>query len=533
VDKRKYPRFIKRLTAKFSIDDKKRFTGILSDLSESGLFIRTNRGLAVDSPVDIELLLPNNKVSFLKGIVRRTLRTPISSMKNGMGIEILEKDAAFTDFVRFVIDEKEMNTTETSNMGETQIVSFSSCEVHNKDAGNAVEERRQHKRLKVDHLKVISEMPSASEVKIIDISMSGVLVKADRRLNIANKYVLKIGYRDSVLFVKAVVMWSLLVESVDDANGNIKPVYLAGMQFTDISNEKIEEILSFIEVDTQADIQLGVDNNNFSEEPSVEEDGVLPKDMAPEEVRSELETESSGEIIEKIKDMYNRYKNGILNYYEILDVEDFVNAEQIKKAYYRRAKELHPDRHSHLPHETKEKLSSIFAHLTEAYEILMNSESKKKYDKSLTLKPATVSNEELAHREFEQGKIEFWNGNLSEAEMFFQKAIYFNNSSAKYFYFYAKTLLKLGKIHEAERAIKKALNHDPLNSDYSVEAGCIYHALGLSYRARENFETALRLEPSNTRAHEGMMGLKGKKESGGFRDNMYNPIKAFRRIIVK
>jgi hypothetical protein len=83
VDKRKYPRFIKRLTAKFSIDDKKRFTGILSDLSESGLFIRTNRGLAVDSPVDIELLLPNNKVSFLKGIVRRTLRTPISSMKNG------------------------------------------------------------------------------------------------------------------------------------------------------------------------------------------------------------------------------------------------------------------------------------------------------------------------------------------------------------------------------------------------------------------------------------------------------------------
>jgi hypothetical protein len=29
------------------------------------------------------------------------------------------------------------------------------------------------------------------------------------------------------------------------------------------------------------------------------------------------------------------------------------------------------------------------------------------------------------------------------------------------------------------------------------------------------------------------MGLKGKKESGGFRDNRYNPIKAFRRIIVK
>jgi curved DNA-binding protein CbpA len=454
-------------------------------------------------------------------------------MKNGMGIEIMEKDAAFTDFVRFVVDEKETNTSETNNMNETQIISFSSCEVNNKDARNTMQERRQHKRLKVDHLKVISEMPSASEVKIIDISMSGVLVKADRRLNIANKYALRIGYRESVLFVKAVVMWSLLVESVDDANGNIKPVYLAGMQFTNVSNEKIEEILSFIEGDTQSDIQLSVNHNNFSEESSIEEDGRIPQDMAPEEVQNEIETESSGEITEKIVDMYNRCKNEILNYYEILDVKDFANADQIKKAYYKRAKELHPDRHSHLPHETKEKLSSIFAHLTEAYEILMNSESKKKYDKSLTFKTATVSNEELAHREFEQGKIEFWNANLSEATVFFQKAIYFNNSSAKYFYFYAKTLLKLGKIHEAEKAIKKALNLDPLNPDYSVEAGCIYHALGLSYRARENFETALRIEPSNAKAHEGMMGLKGKKEGGGFRDNVYNPIKAFTKIIVK
>ena len=62
------------------------FLSISGDLSESGLFVRTNRGYNVETPIDIELSLPGNRVSFLKGIVRRTIRTPIPTMKNGMGM---------------------------------------------------------------------------------------------------------------------------------------------------------------------------------------------------------------------------------------------------------------------------------------------------------------------------------------------------------------------------------------------------------------------------------------------------------------
>ena len=102
MERRKHPRFIKRLETKISIDQTS-FWSISGDLSESGLFIRTNRGCNVETPIDIELSLPGNRVSFLKGIVRRTVRTPIPTMRNGMGIEIIEKDETFRDFVKSIM----------------------------------------------------------------------------------------------------------------------------------------------------------------------------------------------------------------------------------------------------------------------------------------------------------------------------------------------------------------------------------------------------------------------------------------------
>ena len=101
VNKRRHPRFIKRLTIKFIINNES-FTGISSDFSESGLFIRTSRGCSANHPIEIEIFMPDNSVSLLKGIVRRTTRTPIPSMKNGMGIEIIEKDGIFIDFLKSI-----------------------------------------------------------------------------------------------------------------------------------------------------------------------------------------------------------------------------------------------------------------------------------------------------------------------------------------------------------------------------------------------------------------------------------------------
>lgn len=121
-----------------------------------------------------------------------------------------------------------------------------------------MEERRRHKRFSVDILEISGKMVLARYVKILDISIGGVSFKADRRLHIGHEYTLKILGKGKELSVKGIVMRSLLSESVGDSRGNVVPIYTAGMQFTDVSEEKLQEIAAFIE-DHLGDIDKQVD----------------------------------------------------------------------------------------------------------------------------------------------------------------------------------------------------------------------------------------------------------------------------------
>jgi len=126
----RHPRFTKRLEARFRSGGMS-FTGISSNLSESGLFIRTNRGFAPDTAIDIELVMPDGKTSSLKGLVRRTIKTPMSTLKNGMGVELIEKDAAYINFLKSFTEETETDT-EKITPPEFQIISCPNCGVKNK-----------------------------------------------------------------------------------------------------------------------------------------------------------------------------------------------------------------------------------------------------------------------------------------------------------------------------------------------------------------------------------------------------------------
>lgn len=97
--KRFCKRFTKRLEVTFSSRGSK-YTGISSDLSAGGLFIRTQNGLAPGNIIDIEIYLPEEKVCRLKGIVRRTVKSPHFLVKNGMGIELMERDSNYVDFLK-------------------------------------------------------------------------------------------------------------------------------------------------------------------------------------------------------------------------------------------------------------------------------------------------------------------------------------------------------------------------------------------------------------------------------------------------
>jgi hypothetical protein len=132
----RHPRFTKRLEVTFSSGGLS-FRGILSNISSSGIFIRTNRGFTPDTIVDIEVVMPDNKISLLKGVVKRTIKTPLSSMKNGMGVELMEKDPIFEIFVQSIAGETE-KTSEEPSPPVFQIISCPACGVKNKVLGTKI-----------------------------------------------------------------------------------------------------------------------------------------------------------------------------------------------------------------------------------------------------------------------------------------------------------------------------------------------------------------------------------------------------------
>jgi Tfp pilus assembly protein PilZ len=107
-------------------------------------------------------------------------------------------------------------------------------------------DNRRHKRFKVDVMEINGMMLFANEVEILDISIGGISLRADRRLNIGTEYTLKVKDRNSIIPLKGTVMWSLLSGTKKNPDGDTIPLYTAGMSFSGLSGEILRELTRFI-----------------------------------------------------------------------------------------------------------------------------------------------------------------------------------------------------------------------------------------------------------------------------------------------
>ncbi len=108
-----------------------------------------------------------------------------------------------------------------------------------------VQERRHYQRFVVEGIE--GTLMFATDVDIINISINGVALKANRRLEIGREYTLKLEFHDKVISLNGVVVWSVLSELGRGQHEEKVPIYRAGMRFTNVMSEKMAKLLDFIE----------------------------------------------------------------------------------------------------------------------------------------------------------------------------------------------------------------------------------------------------------------------------------------------
>merc|ERR1719445_2219237 len=69
-----------------------------------------------------------------------------------------------------------------------------------------------------------------------------------------------------------------------------------------------------------------------------------------------------------------------VDYYAVLDLEKSAADAEIRKAYFRKSKEYHPDKHANESEDLKEEFSRKFKLAKEAYELLSDHDKRKMYD---------------------------------------------------------------------------------------------------------------------------------------------------------
>ncbi len=122
-----------------------------------------------------------------------------------------------------------------------------------------MQDKRRHKRFKLDVIEINGKMSLADKVKIIDISLGGIAIKADRRLNIGREYMVRLEDKGKSIDVRGVVVRSELSGIEERGKDERVSIYTAGMLFKDGQSSKISQFLNSIEQHRKKEVPVTID----------------------------------------------------------------------------------------------------------------------------------------------------------------------------------------------------------------------------------------------------------------------------------
>lgn len=200
-----------------------------------------------------------------------------------------------------------------------------------------------------------------------------------------------------------------------------------------------------------------------------------------------------------------------LDYFELLGVSTDASPEEVKRAYFARAREFHPDRHFRSASaEVRQVAQSIYDLFSTAHETLIEPSERERYLQALASgvkRSATVEIEHILEGEqhFREGENWLRRKNYAQAAQCFGKAAQVSPHEGEYLALWAWAVFQeqpnvREKAEWALERLAEAIRHSPRLDKCYLFAGYIHKSMGAPRAAQRQFELALQANPGCTEA---------------------------------
>ncbi|HEY5674639.1 MAG TPA: response regulator [Malonomonas sp.] len=210
----------------------------------------------------------------------------------------------------------------------------------------------------------------------------------------------------------------------------------------------------------------------------------------------------------KILDDYKRVMQS--DYFTALGLNRQCASSEVRRAYYKLAKEYHPDRFlgSGLSQEMSSKINEMFQFVTQAYTVLSNPKNCSDYLDELVNGPKKTLNINQvieAETAFQEGRTLLKNRRYSAATKPLQRAIELSPEEPEYLTYFALALFKSApeEADKQNRAMEVLLASRELNPGLDLThlyLGHIYQLQGKERLSEKSFELAVQANPQCTEA---------------------------------
>lgn len=199
----------------------------------------------------------------------------------------------------------------------------------------------------------------------------------------------------------------------------------------------------------------------------------------------------------------------IVDYYALLGVGREASESEIRERFRALAREAHPDL---APPGGKSEAEARFQELTEALNVLCNSERRQAYDHERLLSVHGGGGSDSVVQDYmEQGNTAYRAGAFAEAAGNFAMAALRDPKDARAQHHLGLAAARAGDLRAAVKALEIAVSLDPHNVVLLKDAGRIFRQAGLLSKAEKSFQDAVSWDPGQTDARRALEEVRAER----------------------